>query len=440
MSAERDEGLAALQSGDTTSAIEKLQRAVELEPEDFQAHLYLGAAYGGAEKHDEAIRALTRAVELQPGNAQARYNLGVALDRAGWKDQAETALQQALTLQPGYSNASEALANLQRERAAAQQPQALFPTAAPHAPQPTGQYPAAGQQAAPLSEPRAAQAPTLLGAPAPQYGAPSGQVSEGYGSVPPPRQAGAYGYAPPPGYPTYPQAAGGAYSQFASQNAEYVPDRFSIPQAFRDLGEILTAPGRFFQGQVDREGHAAPFAMFLVYVLLGIVAAVIAAALTDSPKPAGERIAISVTVAVVACVFVIPFIYLASGLIHIVGKLFGSRAGFSGSFRCIVYGYAPAAVLGLVGALLSPIGAPPAPATVGAESAKPHMVLAQYEIPSSNGPQQAPLSSPGYGQNPLAGVAQRGPLSSITSIIGWIWALCVTTIGVARVQRLSTGG
>src|SRR5690348_15224263 len=113
MSTERDSGYEALKRGDTATAIAQLERAAELNRDDYLTFLYLGAAYGQAGRHNDAVTALTRAVQIDPGNAQARYNLGVALERAGWPNEALTALQQAVALQPDYAKALEAIQRLQ---------------------------------------------------------------------------------------------------------------------------------------------------------------------------------------------------------------------------------------------------------------------------------------------------------------------------------------
>src|SRR5262245_43528345 len=113
MSVEREAGFEALQRGDTAGAIEQLERACQLNSEDYEAHLYLGAAYGKAGRQMDAINSITRAVQLQPANAQARYNLGIAMESGGYKEQAIQAIQQALALQPDYPKAQEALQRLQ---------------------------------------------------------------------------------------------------------------------------------------------------------------------------------------------------------------------------------------------------------------------------------------------------------------------------------------
>ncbi len=112
MSAETDAGLLALQSGDVAGAVTQLEQATNTDPNDFQACLYLGAAYGQAGRQMDAVAILTKAVQLQPANAQARYNLAVAMESAGYREQALTAAQQAIQLQPDYPKAQELFARL----------------------------------------------------------------------------------------------------------------------------------------------------------------------------------------------------------------------------------------------------------------------------------------------------------------------------------------
>ena len=112
MSVERDAGVAAFEQGEIATAISQLEAATRQDPRDFQAHLYLGAAYGQAERHMDAVNMLTQAVTIEPANAKARYNLGVAMEKAGYKEQAIAVLQQAILLQPDYAKAQEALQRL----------------------------------------------------------------------------------------------------------------------------------------------------------------------------------------------------------------------------------------------------------------------------------------------------------------------------------------
>ncbi len=109
MSAEKDAGLAAFTQGNLAAAIASLELAFNADPNDYETCLYLGGAYGQAQRHDDSVRLLTQAVTLQPSNAQARFNLGVALEHAGWLEQAVTVFQQAVQLQPSYPKATEAI-------------------------------------------------------------------------------------------------------------------------------------------------------------------------------------------------------------------------------------------------------------------------------------------------------------------------------------------
>src|SRR5580700_9977957 len=112
MSTARDAGLAALQSGDIQTAITQLEAAVQENPSDYDACLYLGGAYGQAGRPLDAIKSVTQAVQLQPANAQARYNLAVAMEQGGYSDQALQVYNQVLQLQPDYPNAQEAVKRL----------------------------------------------------------------------------------------------------------------------------------------------------------------------------------------------------------------------------------------------------------------------------------------------------------------------------------------
>jgi tetratricopeptide (TPR) repeat protein len=179
MSAETDAGLTALQSGDINGAIAQLERAIAVDPTDYQAQLYLGAAYGQAGRQMDAVTALTQAVTLQPSNAQARYNLAIAYESAGYQEQALVAAQQALQLQPDYPKAQEAIARL---------------SGTPAAPPAYGQ-PAAPQYGQPQQPPQSYGQPT--GQPT-AYGQPAQPQQPPYGQPQQPYQQGAAAYGGPP--------------------------------------------------------------------------------------------------------------------------------------------------------------------------------------------------------------------------------------------------
>jgi hypothetical protein len=196
MSAETDAGLLALQSGDANGAIAQLEKAIAADPNDYQAHQYLGAAYGQTGRQMDAVTTLTQAVTLQPSNAQARYNLAIAYEGAGYQEQALVAAQQALQLQPDYPKAQEAVARLSGT-----------PTAPPAYGQPAAPQYAQPPQPTPYGQPVAygqPEQPALYGQPQqpqPPYGQPQQPAPYGapgtYGVAPyQPQGAAAYGGSP----------------------------------------------------------------------------------------------------------------------------------------------------------------------------------------------------------------------------------------------------
>lgn len=202
----RDAGLAALQSGDVMTAITQLEAACQEDPNDYQAHLYLGGAYGQSGRHMDAVNILTKAVQLDPANAQARYNLGVAMEQAGYRDQALQVFQQAIQLQPDYPKAQEAIQRLQGNAPPTTSPGYSTPPASPsagygapsslsYAP-PTNQPPVYGQPMAGGTQPGQ---PPLYGQPGPQ-----GQQTPPYGQPGPPygQQPPVYGQPSPFGQPS----------------------------------------------------------------------------------------------------------------------------------------------------------------------------------------------------------------------------------------------
>ena len=214
MASERDLGLKALQSGDFNQAIAHLEHATNENSQDYEAHLYLGVAYGQAGKHNDSITTLTHAVILQPANAQARFNLGLAMEQAGYPVQATEALQQALQLQPDYAKAQEALNRINGASAPLAAPgldstppaQGFLQPSLGTSPQVGSYTPAPAQTySAPAPSSYAPQPNNLQSSqqqPAPLYGAPANHQSSSLagGSGMPNTNAGPYSqtvYVPP---------------------------------------------------------------------------------------------------------------------------------------------------------------------------------------------------------------------------------------------------
>ena len=105
-------GLAHARLGQSESAAEHLTRAVTLEPTMQVARLTLAAQLMVLGRHAEAASQIEAAAKLQALDAESQFYLGLAYEGAGRSEQARVALRRALELQPGHAAAAEALARL----------------------------------------------------------------------------------------------------------------------------------------------------------------------------------------------------------------------------------------------------------------------------------------------------------------------------------------
>lgn len=142
-------GIAHLELGSLTSALEHLQAAVRLAPRevDYTVHLAkllatlrrprearlaadralalsplepsaldtIGVVYSQIGAYPEAVKAFSRAGELAPAKASHRYNLATALIAAGDLTAAEQAIEACLALDPRYWRAHLTLAQLRQQ-------------------------------------------------------------------------------------------------------------------------------------------------------------------------------------------------------------------------------------------------------------------------------------------------------------------------------------
>ena len=441
MSTERDQGLAALQQGNVTEAVPLLEAACQQDPNDYQAHLYLGAAYAQAGRHNDSVQVLTRAVQIEPGNAQARYNLGIALEKAGWPEQALTAVQQALTLQPDYPKAQEAAARLSSAGG-------VLPTQAMPAPQPGG---APGY--APPSQ------ATVQGGPPPTglagYGqAPGAQPQPGYGTPGP----GTPNYAPPrPAYSATP---------IQPMGTPYYEDNFDIMQAFKDWGRVLMSPQQFFNDQVGRDGLKAPMAMFVVFIAVGSILQLVMSVLKPTMPGAPMFTLIGIGIRFFINLLILLF---AALLVHGIGKWFGNSAPYAGSFRALVYSSAPVHTLGLIMAILAPFFVPSVTQTTTPFGYAPPAQERVRVIPAQFGDQQPgrmggaqPGMPPGFGEMQSGqsvegpfGMKRRSPggdpsamfgpmlamgaMGMIIGLVEFVWSLILLVLGLSAIQRISAG-
>jgi tetratricopeptide (TPR) repeat protein len=83
-----------------TFAIESFDKAVSLNPTDYNSYLQRGGIYYQNKQYDKAIENFQKVTELKPELANGYYNLGVAYKQVGAKDSARKALEKALELLP----------------------------------------------------------------------------------------------------------------------------------------------------------------------------------------------------------------------------------------------------------------------------------------------------------------------------------------------------
>lgn len=105
---------ADFEAGRIVEAIETMQRAVALAPDDAQAHFLLGVMMLRTDRVGEAEVELARAIALAPRNGKMLAAYGLALRaQKRWSD-AESALVRSLLFEPGESSTIAALGELYR--------------------------------------------------------------------------------------------------------------------------------------------------------------------------------------------------------------------------------------------------------------------------------------------------------------------------------------
>jgi Tfp pilus assembly protein PilF len=95
-------GLALLNHGRVTEAIERCRQALKINPNFADARNNLGNALARRGRFDEAIAQYQKALQVRPDYAEAHYNLGIALAGRGQVDEAVAQYQKALEIQPDY--------------------------------------------------------------------------------------------------------------------------------------------------------------------------------------------------------------------------------------------------------------------------------------------------------------------------------------------------
>jgi tetratricopeptide (TPR) repeat protein len=458
----REQGIQALREGNLDGAVDYLARAVMADGEDAEAQAFLGVAYSQKGLHAQATRALQTAISLQPQEARYRFNLGVAMESAGDAAGAAEAYRETLRLNPQHAQSRTRLQGLGAAAPAASAPAA--PAAPAAAPEPGstwfGSQPPA--EAAPAAAPVADTPPGGMPWLAAQPAAHAETGPPGTVRCPNCKQWSKPGLScewcsgslkPAPSQPSAPwlQSSYGAGTGPGGEvgAVTYEEDRFDVGQAFKDLGQTLIAPSRFFTDQEGREGLKAPMAFWLVYCVLTFVAAIPIYLIM------GMGMMIPFLLIFLAFGFAIStlLLFIWAGIVHGVSRMFGGQGGYSGSFRACAYASGPWLVIGLLAGLLS-AGSMPKPAGgfppgrlgyAAPQADAPRIVLAQYPGGSPyggrggvSGMPGAPGSSP-FGANPMNPFAAN-PLALVLNLVGMVYYFVMLGMGVFHIHRLSPGG
>lgn len=109
-------GVLLLQAGQPQAAVERLERAITLDPQHADAHNNLGLAYEALSRVDDAYIQFCAAVDLNPRHSQALTNIANLARERGELDTAIQAYRRALDVAPEQIEARNNLAASLRER------------------------------------------------------------------------------------------------------------------------------------------------------------------------------------------------------------------------------------------------------------------------------------------------------------------------------------
>jgi hypothetical protein len=105
-------GIALLQTGRVTEAIEQFEQALKIE-ENVTSHINLGTAFGRIGRVPEAIEQFELALKFEPDNSVAHSNLGAALMQMGRVSEAIEQFERSLKIKPDNAVVQSNLAKAQ---------------------------------------------------------------------------------------------------------------------------------------------------------------------------------------------------------------------------------------------------------------------------------------------------------------------------------------
>tara|TARA_B110000483_G_C18151147_1_gene525484 strand:+ start:113 stop:1603 length:1491 start_codon:yes stop_codon:yes gene_type:complete len=97
--------LALKQNGKINESLIAIQKSVQLEPRDSNAHYNLGVILQALKRLDEAEVSFKKTIKLKPDYAEAHNNLGVILQELKRLDEAEVSFKKTIELKPDYTEA-----------------------------------------------------------------------------------------------------------------------------------------------------------------------------------------------------------------------------------------------------------------------------------------------------------------------------------------------
>jgi tetratricopeptide (TPR) repeat protein/SAM-dependent methyltransferase len=98
-------GAVLKETGRISESLASFQKAVQLAPQDAEAHSNLGNTLKELGRLDEALASYKQAIALKPDYAEAHYNLGIMLQELRRLDEALASYTQAIALKPDLAEA-----------------------------------------------------------------------------------------------------------------------------------------------------------------------------------------------------------------------------------------------------------------------------------------------------------------------------------------------
>jgi len=90
-------------------AMYSYEDALELQPDHVDARYRLGVLHSRRGDYDDATECLEEVIELSPEHFEGHYRLGLAYDSKGDQDKAIASLQKAIEVNPGFTRAYQSL-------------------------------------------------------------------------------------------------------------------------------------------------------------------------------------------------------------------------------------------------------------------------------------------------------------------------------------------